>query len=269
MQTLVLIKVFIFCLQQVLSINNPKFFFKQNPCQIHCVTTAKVVKHTSCISTDYKLPPCRVFAYDIKTFSQVNIMGQLIIGHNGLRDRIAEHMHISHMTEMFWSEELEAMAKRYAYKCNPFQDDYCASIDSVFTESKKNESIQFSNKEVSFSDQLRNRSPYALIRQTRFCHKSVFFPNNFIHIALSTWYNERYTLQPPERMNTSTGLNKQRLRGDNNFTIIADPNVDKLGCSIANQARTAGDALLLRTPGNGLSKLGTTPRQLLQKSMYD
>uniref|UniRef100_A0A1B0AQI0 SCP domain-containing protein n=1 Tax=Glossina palpalis gambiensis TaxID=67801 RepID=A0A1B0AQI0_9MUSC len=147
---------------------------------------------------------------------------QLIIGHNGLRNRIAGVMRVANMMELIWNDDLALMAERHIYRCTPYDDDICTRL---------NQSLEY--EKTHFHLKGKEMDSFCKVSQNRYYQKNVHYPNIIVENALRTWYREKFGMEPPKEAFDETHMRTNGyLKGENNFTHLAYPLAAFFGCSM-------------------------------------
>ncbi|XP_036217987.2 venom allergen 5 [Bactrocera oleae] len=190
--------------------------FSNDFCKMKCGTR----RHTLC--NRVKVHNCSYKSYHIygsAELEDLNLRNQLIMAHNGLRERIASRMHVADMVLSKWSKQLATMAENWAHQCRPYEDDECAhtslpmSVQTLIN-------IMHANQREMF------------VAMNRFCITSLYLPHELLQMALNRWYFEKDYMKAPKKQNFhnhTLGL----FSGENNFTHLAFPQIRRIGCSVA------------------------------------
>lgn len=149
----------------------------------------------------------------------MDLSNQLIVAHNGLRERIASRMNVANMVLNKWSKQLSTMAENWANQCRPNEDDECThtslpmSVETLINISQTNQQEMF-------------------VAMNHFCITSLYLPRELLQMAFNAWYFEKDHMQAPKKQNFQN-LTLGLLSGENNFTHLAFPRVRRIGCSVA------------------------------------
>ncbi|XP_055386510.1 uncharacterized protein LOC129615362 isoform X2 [Condylostylus longicornis] len=138
----------------------------------------------------------------------------IILAHNGIRNRIAGKMNIPNMEHVIWDDELSHMALSWIrYKHSPWILDPCTT---------------FFPKAYGIAPE------FHYIVQNIFFFRYKFLPQNFINSVLRTWYLEKNDM-PKEALFRvfREKYVKRNLDFHNNFTVIAHPYISRVGCAMA------------------------------------
>ncbi|XP_020712896.1 venom allergen 5.02 [Ceratitis capitata] len=193
-------------------------FASKNFCELNCGNRS----HTLCgtannIACSYR----RNRVFDNKELRDMGLRDQLIIAHNGLRQRIAQRMHVGNMVLVKWSEQLTQMATNWAQLCRPYVDDECTHM------SKQLNLRTLMN--ITNGDQVEGM----YVAMNRFCINALYLPRELIEMAFHFWYFEKDYMNEPT-FKAYEELLLGFLSGDNNFTHLAYPLVRRFGCSVAS-----------------------------------
>ncbi|XP_075156668.1 venom allergen 5-like [Haematobia irritans] len=205
------------CLRYIAGVADNSIF-PNDFCQMHCYGQP----HTLCLSNKRNLnDSCLLTKSPISEAQNLEMKKILIMGHNGLRNRIAERMMVANMVEMVWQDELATMAMHYLESCRPYETDQCAMLTQ---QSGVHE--QHSHFSGSF------KSSYHHVAQNRYVQKKIHYPNLLIENALRSWYMEKDSMKPPTvefniRLQNKVG----HIVSENNFTHLASPLTTHFGCA--------------------------------------
>ncbi|XP_053947640.1 venom allergen 5-like isoform X2 [Anastrepha ludens] len=190
--------------------------FSANFCQLNCGTRV----HTLCEKESHNCNYKSHKVYGDRELGNMGLRDQLILAHNGLRERIATRMHVTNMVVINWSKQLSRMAENWAKFCQPYEDDECAHTTMPMTVERL--------LNITKQNQLE---PY--IAMNRFCVKALYLPFEIIQMALHLWYFEKDYMKAPHP-EAYESLKLAFLSGENNFTHLAYPLTTRIGCSVAN-----------------------------------
>lgn len=138
----------------------------------------------------------------------------IIEGFNGIRNRIARRMNVSNMIRVTHDKYLEKMARKILLRCEEYiTKDKC----------------------TQFGGQVPGKRDYSTVVMTSFSQEIKFLHPNFIQYVLGTWYSEKNFMErpafPPE-INPDSPEDYGAITIDNNFTYLAHPEVEKVGCQL-------------------------------------
>ncbi|XP_018784041.1 PREDICTED: venom allergen 5.01-like [Bactrocera latifrons] len=185
-----------------------------------CKTKCGTRRHTLC--NQVKVHNCSYKSYYIYRSAELedlDLRNQLLMAHNGLRERIASRMHVADMVLSKWSKQLATMAENWALQCRPYEDDECAhaslpmNVETLLNMTQANQEEMF-------------------VAMNRFCFTSLYLPRELLQMVFSRWYFEKDHLQAPKKTNFQN-RSLALLSGENNFTHLADPRIRRIGCNVA------------------------------------
>lgn len=138
----------------------------------------------------------------------------IIEGFNGIRNRIAGRMSVSNMIKVRHDKYLEKMARKILQRCNGYiSKDRC----------------------TQFGGMIPGKRDYGTVVMTSFSQETKFFHPNFIQYILGTWYSEKNSMErpafPPD-INPDAPDEFGAISIDNNFTYLAHPEIEKVGCQL-------------------------------------
>uniref|UniRef100_A0A1A9W1I2 SCP domain-containing protein n=1 Tax=Glossina brevipalpis TaxID=37001 RepID=A0A1A9W1I2_9MUSC len=177
-------------------------------------------------SDDYylklEMPNCSQAEQPLDDDDYSKMKRQLIIGHNGLRNRIAQFMRVANMMELIWDDDLALMAERHIRRCKPYEDDICTKL---------NQSLEYHKKHLH--SKAKEKDSFCKVSQNRYYQKNVHYPNIIVENALRTWYREKFQMaEPEEAFDANQVKTFGSLKGENNFTHLAYPLTAYFGCSM-------------------------------------
>ncbi|XP_058983237.1 venom allergen 5-like isoform X1 [Musca domestica] len=193
--------------------------FSVNYCEMDC----RGEPHTLC-STNHSHASCLPTSPAVSEAQRREMKNMLIMGHNGIRNRIADRMMVANMVEMVWHEELAAMAQIYLAMCKPFTTDPCANLTHHYDHNDDHA------HHTHFSGS--TRTTYRDVAQSRYLQRSIHYPNLLIENALRAWYLERDSMMAPTfNFNSLLQSEVGHIVGENNFTHLASPLTSHFGCA--------------------------------------
>jgi Cysteine-rich secretory protein family len=96
-----------------------------------CDLTCDGAKHTLCQQPERTAKVCERF--ELIRIDE-DLRNQLVLGHNGLRDRFARLQNAKSMRILDWDQDLAEMAERWARTCEKYAIDPCTQLKRDFSE---------------------------------------------------------------------------------------------------------------------------------------
>ena len=174
------------------------------------------------ITCKYQHPLPQHLVVDLNMKSNERLKANLIIGHNGIRDRISRYMKIETMLRLVWDNDLADMAHVYLAHNKPFADDECTNYEQGYGAADQHGYFE------------NGSNAHTFIAQNRYCMNSRFFPTNLIELAIRSWYYDKNHMMPPKQTDFSDmiTLDSYELIGLTNFTHLAFGWTHRFGCAI-------------------------------------
>lgn len=138
----------------------------------------------------------------------------IVEGFNGIRNRIAERMNVSNMIKVKYDKHLAKMAKKILLRCKKtLTKDKC----------------------TRFGEENPMKRDYSTVVMTSFSQKTHVLHPKFIQFIFSTWYAEKNFMErpsfPPDD-NPDVPDENGAISIHNNFTYMAHPDIEKVGCQL-------------------------------------
>ncbi|XP_055909107.1 scoloptoxin SSD976-like [Eupeodes corollae] len=185
-----------------------KFGNVKNYCDMHCGKAKHILCHVK------PQPKCSDNFY-LFNLDESNLKNDVLLGLNGLRNRIADKMQVANMISLSWDDELTFMAETFLEQCKLYAKNPCTNLG----DSKENAA--------------EKEPRYYHIAESYAFRKTNFFPNNFFPSILRDWYYEKNNMKAPEISKSKFNEYYGVLKGHNNFTRLANPILSRVGCGLA------------------------------------
>ncbi|XP_055844210.1 venom allergen 5-like [Episyrphus balteatus] len=183
----------------------------------YCAIKCGDEPHTLCQDEDFLGPSyskCseNFYLFDLK---DSNLKDDVLMGLNGLRNRIADKMQVANMIILTWDEELSSMAQIFLSRCKPFAKNSCTNLGKPEFDASEYEPRHYH------------------VAECMAFRKSKFFPYNFFPSILRDWYYEKNMMKRPKLFRSEFNELYGVLNVHNNFTRLANPRLSRVGCGLA------------------------------------